>query len=139
MVAMVRAASMLASLLPLLALGGCLGFGGSLSTPASLAPSDPAVGALGDGLVGRIPGLKLNAAERSRALEAEFQALQFTAAGQPVTWTEGGVEGSVVPTQLYRVGSQDCRAFSHTVKANGRATAGQGTACRGEGGTWKVV
>ncbi|WP_158874153.1 hypothetical protein [Antarcticirhabdus aurantiaca] len=137
---MVRAASMLACLVPLLALGGCLGLGGSLGTASpSLGPSNPAVNALGDGLVGRIPGLKLNASERARALEAEFQALQFTAAGQPVTWTADGVEGSVVPTQLYRVGSQDCRAFSHTVKANGRASAGQGTACRGEGGVWKVV
>ena len=102
-------------------------------------PTSTGVLALGDGLVGQVPNLKLSGDARQRALEAEFQALQFAPAGQEVAWSAGRYQGAVVPTQLYRIGSQDCRGYSQTVVAKGKAIKQVGTACRSEDGLWKTV
>lgn len=120
-----------------LGLAGCLG--GGLSTKASLGPDSAGVAALGDGLIGGARGLKLSRDARSKALDAEFQALQFAPAGQPVDWTSGGYSGTVVPTQLYRVGSQDCRGYSHLLVARGKSVKQIGAACRTEDGLWKPL
>ena len=76
---------------------------------------------------------------RARALEAEFQALNFATAGQPVAWNADGYSGEVVPTQLYRVGSQDCRGYSHVFQGESPAVKAVGTACRTASGFWKPV
>lgn len=116
---------------------GCLG--GGPATLASLGPDAEAVTAMGDGLVGQIRGVKLSRDARAKALDTEYQALQFAPAGQAVNWTADGYEGTVVPTQLYRVGSQDCRGYSHLLVARGKSTKAVGTACRTEDGLWKPV
>lgn len=105
---------------------------------ASLAPASEGVVALGDGLIGQAK-VKLPGEARAKALEAEFQALQFAPAGQEVPWVAGGFQGSVVPTQLYRIGSQDCRGYSHTVLVKGQPVKQIGTACRAESGLWQTV
>lgn len=102
-------------------------------------PTSTGVLALGDGLVGQVPGVSLSGEAREKALEAEFQALQFAQAGQEVAWSGGRYQGLVVPTQLYRIGSQDCRGYSQTVTAGGKTLKQVGTACRGEDGLWKTV
>lgn len=124
-------------LLPLLT--GCLSstresFGLGSAVPASVGAL-----ALGDGLIGRDKKQRLSADARNRALDAEYQALQFMPAGQTVPWEAGGLKGTVVPTQLYRVGSQDCRGYSQTVVREGREAKTLGTACRGEDGFWRIV
>lgn len=124
-------------LLPLLA--GCLSptrasFGLGSSVPASAGAI-----ALGEGLVGRDKRLKLSTEARNRALDAEYQALQFMPAGQSVAWEGGGLKGVVVPTQLYRVGSQDCRGYSQTIVRDGREAKTLGTACRDADGLWRPV
>ncbi|GGD12580.1 hypothetical protein GCM10011335_14310 [Aureimonas glaciei] len=108
--------------------------GSSMNTPTSTG-----VLALGEGLVGQVPGAGLSGEAREKALEAEFQALQFAQAGQEVAWSAGRYQGLVVPTQLYRIGSQDCRGYSQTVIARGKTMKQVGTACRGEDGLWKTV
>lgn len=124
-------------LLPLLA--GCLSptretFGLGSSVPASAGAL-----ALGDGLIGRDKKQRLPTEARNRALDAEYQALQFMPAGQAVPWEAGSLKGTVVPTQLYRVGSQDCRGYSQTVVRDGREAKTLGTACRSEDGFWRPV
>lgn len=114
---------------------GCATLGAERTT---LAPASAGVVALGDGLIGQA-GVRMPGAVRAKALEAEFQALQFAPAGQEVAWAEGGFQGSVVPTQLYRIGSQDCRGYSHTFISKGRPMKETGTACRGADGLWKTV
>ena len=106
---------------------------------ASLSPSSAGVAALGDGLIGRAEGVDLSRSAKAQALEAEYQALQFGVAGQPVPWTGEGVGGQVVPTQLYRVGSQDCRGYSHTVVSGAQSVKETGTACRTSPGVWTPV
>ena len=114
-------------------LSGCLAGGTS-----RLAPASQGVVALGDGLVGQSK-VRLPADVRAKALEAEFQALQFAPAGTPVDWTEDRYQGSVVPTQLYRIGEKDCRGYAHTLIAKGDSSKTVGTACRGEDGLWRPV
>lgn len=126
-------------LVPVLALpvSGCLsaGFGGG-----TLSPPTEGVAALDGGLIGQDPvGRTLPDDARARALEAEFQALNFATAGQPVAWNADGYSGEVVPTQLYRVGSQDCRGYSHVFQGESPAVKAVGTACRTASGFWKPV
>eukprot|EP01035_Chromulina_nebulosa_P066714 gene66714-91358_t len=46
--------------------------------------------ALKGGLVSRIAGLKISSSDRSRALEAEYRALETTPSGQKVVWDGDG-------------------------------------------------
>jgi surface antigen len=90
------------------------------------------------GLVGGGIGSDLSRAERSMALEAEYRALEYTPSGQTVTWgdRQSGRFGEVVAASPYRVGSQDCRQYGHTVFIDGRSRKARGTACRNADGSW---
>ena len=127
--------------LPFLALpfAGCLSFG---SSGGALSPTDTAgIAALNGGLIGQDKaGKGLPSDARTRALEAEFKALQFAPAGAHVSWTADGYQGEVVPTQLYRVGSQDCRGYSHSFAKDASPTVkAVGTACKTSSGLWTPV
>ncbi|HEV2896321.1 MAG TPA: RT0821/Lpp0805 family surface protein [Pseudaminobacter sp.] len=90
------------------------------------------------GLVGGQIGAGMDERDRRIALEAEYRALEHTQSGQPVTWKSdrSGLYGTVVAAQPYRVGSQDCRQYSHTVFASGQSRNARGTACRNADGSW---
>ncbi len=90
------------------------------------------------GLVGGGIGSNLDSAERSAALEAEYRALEYTPSGQTVTWgnRQSGRYGEVVAASPYRVGSQDCRQYGHTVYTGGQQRKARGTACRNPDGSW---
>ena len=55
---------------------------------------------------------------------------------QGVTWQGSGESGEVVAAQPYRVGSQNCRQYKHTVTAGGTTQTARGTACRNADGSW---
>lgn len=97
--------------------------------------------ALNGGLVGGTIGRSLDARERQRALEAEYRALETTPSGQSVGWKGDGGDryGNVVPGQPYRVGSQDCRQYTHTVFSGGGQQSAGGTACRNADGSWSLL
>ncbi|MBO0904932.1 hypothetical protein [Jiella sonneratiae] len=131
-----RLAAAIPVLVSILPLGGCLSFGAS-STPSAISAGAVA---LGGGLVGQSAfAASLPDAAKTKAVEAEFQALQFSPAGQPVRWSEDGFSGEVVPTQVYRVGSQDCRAYSHVLSGGSRPFKTTGVACKTSAGLWKPV
>jgi surface antigen len=120
-------------------LAGCSTTSGRtfLTGSAGTAVSSAAyISALEGGLVSRSKGVSLSAADRQRALEAEYRALEAAPGGQPVVWQGRGVQGSVVAAAPYQVGSQNCRQYSHTLVANGRETVSRGAACRTAAGTW---
>ena len=130
----------------LLAVSGCTttGLGGQ---PSALAPAgnptNPKVAAaiieaMDGGLVGGAIGTGLDQGERNQGLEAEYRALEYTQGGQKVTWKNDRTNryGEVVAAQPYRVGSQDCRQYSHTVYSGGPAQTARGTACRNSDGSW---
>ncbi len=125
----------------LLAVSGCATMGGKPATDAG----DPALGASGNatmvgGLVGGTVGDGLGRGDRRKALAAEYRALEYNQSGQAVAWTgERGRSGEVVPAQPYRVGSQDCRQYSHKVTVDGQARMARGTACRNTDGSWATL
>ncbi len=123
-------------------LSGCSTMSGSKgggSTLGSLTGSKPAttgvLAALGNGLIGNA---SLDASDRKRALQAEYQALEYSPAGKIVEWknSSGSRSGEVVAAQPYQVGSQNCRQYTHTVRIDGTPQTARGTACRNEDGTW---
>lgn len=128
-------------------LSACTTSGGSGSGPmeqafaSSTRPvSATIVEALAGGLVGGSLGTGLDHRERRRALEAEYRALEYMPAGQPVTWGQAsGRRGEVTAGSPYRVGSQDCRQYSHTVHADGRSQTARGSACRNPDGSWTFL
>lgn len=128
-----------------LALSGCATTGGSMLIGGE--PRGPSTGAaalaaaMGGGLVGGAIGKDLDAGERRRGLEAEYRALEYGQSGQQVEWkgSAAGRSGSVVAAQPYRVGSQDCRQYTHTVTIGGQSQTARGTACRNADGSWTTL
>lgn len=152
MAAIARSWLTAAGLAAALAAGGCAtsGAGGGLSSGGALVgqfaagkgPAAPApqalLAAMGNGLVAGAAARPLVDTERRRALQAEYQALEYSQAGQPVSWKSerGDLTGEVVAYQPYRVGSQDCRQYTHTVTYGGQSKSAGGTACRNPDGSW---
>jgi len=98
--------------------------------------SAPLIAALDGGVIGRDAGLAIGKADRQRALEAEYRALEAAPGGQPVVWEGSDVSGSVVAAAPYQVGSQNCRQYSHTVTIKGQQSVARGAACRNADGSW---
>jgi len=96
------------------------------------------IAAMGGGLIGGSVGAGMDDRDRRSALEAEYKALEYTQSGQAVSWKSerSGYSGQVVAAQPYRVGSQDCRQYTHTVYASGQTRTARGTACRNADGSW---
>jgi surface antigen len=107
-------------------------------TAGAMTPETSAsyIAALGGGVIGRAIGLSISKADRQRALEAEYRALEVARGGQPVVWEGSGISGTVVAAAPYQVGSQNCRQYSHTVTIKGQDSVARGAACRNPNGTW---
>lgn len=86
-------------------------------------------------------GVELSRSELASAIAAEQRALESGQAGQPINWqgSEPGRGGAVIAAQPYRVGSQDCRPYSHVVNVGGPARSVRGTACRNPDGSWVLL
>lgn len=125
-------------------LSACSTTGGGSSVVQAFAGGDSQpvaariVDAMAGGLIGGPLGTNLDEGDRRRALEAEYRALEYMLPGQPVTWGDPGDRryGVVVAGAPYRVGSQDCRQYEHTVTIGGRPRTARGTACRNDDGSW---
>jgi surface antigen len=111
--------------------GGKTPGGGSGGTSAIMKSMD-------GGLIGGSIGVGLSDEEKSRALEAEYRALEYSQAGQPVAWKgdDQSTYGQAAAASPYRVGSQDCRQYTQTVVRGGQSRIARGTACRNSDGSW---
>jgi len=126
-------------------LSGCAVGGFSRSVDVKANTSQGSVraigGIVGGGLVMGNLGTNLSRRERSAAIDAEYRALESAPAGQPVTWRDErtGRSGTVTASQPYRVGSQDCRPYTHVVNMTGGMQTSRGTACRNPDGSWTLL
>ena len=86
-------------------------------------------------------GRGLSEKQKGALSAAEMQALEFGEPGEPVKWGDekGPVSGSVEVTQPFRVGQSSCRRFTHLLKRKSESQKANGTACRREGGSWRLV
>jgi len=100
-----------------------------------------AAGIVAGGLIGNRIGAAADEDARRRAMQAEYQALQYGPPNTPVVWRdpEDNVYGEVVPGAPYQRGGQNCRDYTHTIYVDGRPEVGRGTACRLPDGTWQTV
>lgn len=136
----------MAVILGLVAVGGCttVGLPGSKAGADNGQPTDNGrvaaaiISAMDGGLVGGQIGQGLSERDRRSALEAEYKALEYTQGGRPVAWKGSRSDryGEVVAAQPYRVGSQDCRQYTHTIFIGGQSRSARGTACRNPDGSW---
>lgn len=119
-----------------------------LTACASVEASPPKTGvaagliaALGDGVIGLELGKQLGAADRIRALEAEYRALEYSAPGVAVAWvgSKQGQSGDATAGQPYQVGSQNCRQLVHVVKTGSDTQTRRGGACRAVDGSWSPL
>ena len=106
--------------------GGLFGRGASASTPY--------IANLQGGIVSR-SGMALSRGDLTKALEAEYRALESAPGGQAVSWS-GDAKGEVVASAPYQVGTQNCRQYAHTVNDGEREAKVRGAACRNPDGTW---
>ncbi|WP_187970214.1 hypothetical protein [Aquibium microcysteis] len=133
-----RTTGRLVAALAIMGLGGCTTMSITGSEATRPATADSIIAAMKGGLIGGPLGASLSSRDRRRALEAEYRALEYTAPGTPVAWRseDGRISGRVVAAQPYRVGSQDCRQYSHSVGAGAEENDARGTACRSPNGSW---
>lgn len=110
----------------------------SLFSGHKAAPSQKYLDALDGGLVGRT-GVKLGDNDTTRALEAEYRALESAPAGQAVLWSGRRANGKVVAAAPYQVGSQNCRQYNHVITMGDKTAEARGAACRDEDGTWTLL
>jgi surface antigen len=132
----------------LLAAAGCSTAGGtsSIDVPVNAFAAQGAekhverqlIAALDGGIISQSSNGKLTNADMELALDAEYRALEYGESGKLVTWVNpaNGDSGEVLAAQPYRVGSQDCRSYKHTVFATAGPISASGTACRNPDGSW---
>ena len=115
------------------------GSGGSSGSSQSVTASSP------DAVVGEFVEQsnlgELTVQDLTLAREAQFNALSFSEAGQPIAWrnSDTGVYGEVTPAQVYTVNASTCRDFTHLVFKGQETSEKRGTACQGETGSWRVL
>jgi surface antigen len=81
---------------------------------------------------------RLSTASAQEAAAAEYRALERSPAGEPLNWASADktVRGEIVTGQPYQVGSQNCRAYTHTIFVTGVPETARGSACRTPDGNW---
>jgi len=121
-------------------LAGCNTSSGASGGSRGILSSRTAAGAsyisaLQGGIAGRT-GANLSSSDLSRALEAEYRALEDAAPGQSTPWKSGDASGEVIANAPYQVGTQNCRQYRHTITADHKEFSARGAACRNADGTW---
>ncbi|PRD45997.1 hypothetical protein C5748_01280 [Phyllobacterium phragmitis] len=111
--------------------------GAPIAAPSSGNVGTGILGSLGNGLLGPAAS-RLDPADRKKALEAEYRALEYAPVGQVTNWkgASGRESGEVVAAQPYQVGSQNCRQYTHSFTIDGAPQTTRGTACRNPDGSW---
>jgi surface antigen len=132
--------TVLLSLTCLAVASGCTTASNSSTAARGLLSPKPSssaayITALQGGIVSR-SGADLSSSDRSRALEAEYRALEAAAGGQAISWKGDEASGEVVASAPYQVGAQNCRQYRHSVTTGGRELLARGAACRNSDGTW---
>ncbi|MDP7342314.1 MAG: RT0821/Lpp0805 family surface protein [Alphaproteobacteria bacterium] len=101
-----------------------------------------AVGALLGFFIGQEVGKSLDKADQLYAERTAGQALESNPSGQSSAWSnpDSGNSGTITPQRTYQKAEGTyCREFQQTISVGGRTEEAYGTACRQEGGTWRIV
>jgi surface antigen len=121
---------------------GCAGVDRYVRSGGGVAAPEGSVASIvAGGLMENEVGASLEEGDRVAGAQAEYRALEYGRAGQPVSWRNRASEnyGEIVVGAGYQVNRLDCREFDHTIYVGGRARVSRGTACRDPSGSWRAV
>jgi len=109
----------------------------NMAAPPRPASEKTIYQAMGRGLMGNA-FITLSRPDQRRALEAEYRALEYGNTNQATSWqsTDKTHFGQVITGHPYRVGSQNCRQYSHNFTIGKVIQNVSGSACRNEDGSW---
>lgn len=112
-----------------------------VGSPVASGVGEPAIGPVEGGLMGADVGRSLSAEDRAIALKAEYEALEYGRAVEPIEWrsASGAVAGKITVTPVTRVNRLDCRDYAHNIAIGGRMRVVKGTACRRPDGVWRIL
>lgn len=124
-------------------LGGCASNNTKASQDLDLDQTGVASGreiikAFDGGILPTADFRKLSRKDRTRALLAEYRALENSSTGQAVAWQnpDGKSSGTVTAAAPYQVGAQNCRQYTHVASVLGKQVKNSGAACRSLNGRW---
>ena len=120
------------------AIGGAV-VGSQFGRGSGRVASTVAGAAIG-GLIGNRIGAALDDEDRTRAYEAQIQALESGASGAPVGWRndDTGRRGTVVPGPAYQRNAMTCRQYTHTIYIDRKPQTARGVACQNPDGSWET-
>jgi surface antigen len=112
-----------------------------VGSPLSVGAGEAPIGPVEGGLMGAEVGRSLGDADRSMALKAEYEALEYGRVGTPTVWQSKSTDnhGEITVGSSYQVNRLDCREYTHNVWIGGRPRVVKGTACREPDGVWRIV
>jgi surface antigen len=116
--------------------GGLIG-----ASKAEPKATNPAAAPLLAAWAGSPVAARLDETDRRLAAEAEYEALESTAAGASRDWRNAatGHRGSVTPGPAYSVNQYTCRDYVDQITVDGKAETVRATACRQPDGSWRPI
>ena len=113
----------------------------TIKNTSKIRPAETiADGTFSVGLISGALGKKIDEGDRHQALNAEFDALEYSPAGSNITWISktSGNHGIITPSQTYDVGNLNCRQYTHTIYIDNKPKSARGTACKERDGVWQL-
>lgn len=99
-------------------------------------------GVLAGGLMGNKIGKSLDCQDLAYHQDTYQNSLETQRTGTASTWRnpDTGHSGTVIPTRTYMANNETpCREFTQIIRTEAGVEEVQGTACRQEDGTWKII
>lgn len=97
--------------------------------------------ALNGGILPKATFDTLSRRDKMRVLLTEYSALENSPAGKALSWQNpnGKFSGIVTPLQPFKVGTQNCRQYSHDILVRDVQITASGAACRSPNGKWVPI
>ena len=115
--------------------------GGLVGSSPRVAEPPPGAAPLFAAWAGSAVGARLDEADRRLVSQAEYEALESTAAGATREWRNpaSGHRGSVSPGPAYSVNQYTCRDYVDQITVDAKTETVRSTACRQPDGSWRPI
>ncbi|MCW8964205.1 MAG: RT0821/Lpp0805 family surface protein [Gammaproteobacteria bacterium] len=100
------------------------------------------LGVVAGGYAGNRYGESLDCKDQQYHSQTAHEALEYQPAGRPSSWKnpDSGHSGSITPVKTWqRDNGQYCRDYTQSIVVDGKVEEANGTACRGDDGSWQIV
>lgn len=100
------------------------------------------LGAVAGGYAGKTYGKQLDCQDQQYHSQTTHEALEYQPSGRASSWNnpDSGHSGTITPVKTWqRDTGQYCRDYTQSIIVDGQIQEAQGTACRDNGGNWRIV